>query len=198
MFPAGRPAGAQEEPCRTLREPDDDVHRTAVPQPLRRGCGRGLRRASSSCSRTSSTKGARRPLTSNGLTHVLHNLPAGDWAGGERGIACHPDRDRGVSRRRRPGDRLCPALHARRSTAWQASCRRPSPPMRRARPLIGNLRYAAGKLHAAGIRLAAGAGEHLRHSRFLRLTARDRRWTIIASDRIRTTSSSNTISTTRR
>jgi hypothetical protein len=28
----------------------------------------------------------------NGLKLVLHNLPAGDWAAGERGIACHPDR----------------------------------------------------------------------------------------------------------
>ncbi|MES9990464.1 MAG: TIM barrel protein, partial [Candidatus Thiodiazotropha sp.] len=27
-----------------------------------------------------------------GLTQVLHNLPAGDWEGGERGITCHPDR----------------------------------------------------------------------------------------------------------
>jgi hydroxypyruvate isomerase len=27
-----------------------------------------------------------------GLRMVLHNLPAGDWASGERGIACHPDR----------------------------------------------------------------------------------------------------------
>jgi len=26
------------------------------------------------------------------LTQVLHNLPAGDWAAGERGIACHPSR----------------------------------------------------------------------------------------------------------
>src|ERR1700761_1284147 len=26
------------------------------------------------------------------LTQVLHNLPAGDWAAGERGIACHPNR----------------------------------------------------------------------------------------------------------
>ena len=26
------------------------------------------------------------------LRAVLHNLPAGDWAAGERGIACHPDR----------------------------------------------------------------------------------------------------------
>jgi hydroxypyruvate isomerase len=31
-------------------------------------------------------------LSLNGLTQVLHNLPAGDWANGERGIAVLPDR----------------------------------------------------------------------------------------------------------
>ena len=31
-------------------------------------------------------------LASAGLVQVLHNLPAGDWAKGERGIACLPDR----------------------------------------------------------------------------------------------------------
>lgn len=31
-------------------------------------------------------------LTDSGLSLVLHNLPAGNWAGGDRGIACHPDR----------------------------------------------------------------------------------------------------------
>ena len=31
-------------------------------------------------------------LALNGLTQVLHNLPAGDWAKGERGIAVLPDR----------------------------------------------------------------------------------------------------------
>jgi hydroxypyruvate isomerase len=31
-------------------------------------------------------------LERNRLTQVLFNLPAGDWANGERGIACHPDR----------------------------------------------------------------------------------------------------------
>ena len=31
-------------------------------------------------------------LEANGLTQVLHNLPAGDWAAGERGIAILPDR----------------------------------------------------------------------------------------------------------
>jgi hydroxypyruvate isomerase len=34
----------------------------------------------------------RQRLDDNGLTLVLHNLPAGDWEAGERGIACHPDR----------------------------------------------------------------------------------------------------------
>jgi len=31
-------------------------------------------------------------LQAHNLKLVLHNLPAGDWDGGERGIACHPDR----------------------------------------------------------------------------------------------------------
>lgn len=31
-------------------------------------------------------------LFRNKLALVLHNLPAGDWAAGERGIACLPDR----------------------------------------------------------------------------------------------------------
>ena len=29
-------------------------------------------------------------LDDNGLQLVLHNLPAGDWDAGERGIACDP------------------------------------------------------------------------------------------------------------
>ena len=31
-------------------------------------------------------------LQINKLTQVLHNLPAGQWAEGERGIACLPER----------------------------------------------------------------------------------------------------------
>src|SRR5271157_2760562 len=31
-------------------------------------------------------------LHEHGLILVLHNLPAGDWAAGDRGIACLPDR----------------------------------------------------------------------------------------------------------
>jgi len=31
-------------------------------------------------------------LVRHRLTQVLHNLPAGDWAAGERGVACDPNR----------------------------------------------------------------------------------------------------------
>src|SRR5512147_160439 len=31
-------------------------------------------------------------LARHSLVQVLHNLPAGNWAAGERGIGCHPDR----------------------------------------------------------------------------------------------------------
>ena len=34
----------------------------------------------------------REQLQQHGLTQVLHNLPAGDWGAGERGIAIFPDR----------------------------------------------------------------------------------------------------------
>ena len=34
----------------------------------------------------------RERLDDTGLHLALHNLPAGDWEAGERGIACHPDR----------------------------------------------------------------------------------------------------------
>lgn len=34
----------------------------------------------------------RQRLSDNGLILVLHNLPAGDWAAGDRGIACNPAR----------------------------------------------------------------------------------------------------------
>ena len=34
----------------------------------------------------------RQKLAEHKLTQVLHNLPAGNWTGGERGIGCHRDR----------------------------------------------------------------------------------------------------------
>jgi hydroxypyruvate isomerase len=52
------------------------------------------------------------------LKLVLHNLPAGDWDAGERGIACHPDRVEefrsGVARQLN----MLPTSMSVRSIAW--------------------------------------------------------------------------------
>ena len=59
-------------------------------------------------------------LKKNKLTQVLFNLPAGNWAGGERGIAVLPDRVGRVPARRRYGHRLCEGDRLR---ADQLPCR---------------------------------------------------------------------------
>ena len=93
-------------------------------------------------------------LERNGLELVLHNLPAGDWDGGERGIACLPDRvdefRRGVAKahRVRHGARRAAAQLPGRQGAGRAW----TPPTLR-RTFVANLRYAAGELRRAGLRL---------------------------------------------
>ena len=67
-------------------------------------------------------------LKKNGLTQVLFNLPAGDWASGERGIAVLPDRVEEFRDGRRQGHRLrARRSAARRSTVSPASRRRARP-----------------------------------------------------------------------
>jgi hydroxypyruvate isomerase len=92
-------------------------------------------------------------LNAHNLSLVLHNLPAGDWAAGERGIACHPDRvaefRSGVARAIEYAQALgcthlnCLAgiLPAGVSVAAAKET------------LIANLRFAAPALEAAGIQL---------------------------------------------
>ena len=84
--------------------------------------------------------------SSNGLTLALHNLPAGDWAAGERGIACHPDRTAefraGVER---AIDYACCAPLSARSTALQACLPKGVTADAARATLIGNLSYAAGE-----------------------------------------------------
>jgi hydroxypyruvate isomerase len=92
-------------------------------------------------------------LKEHGLTQVLHNLPAGDWDAGERGIACHPGRvgefREGVAQAIAYAQALgCP----------QVNCLAGKLPAnvtaQEARPtLIDNLRFAAAALQDAGIRL---------------------------------------------
>jgi len=87
------------------------------------------------------------------LTQVLHNLPAGDWDAGERGIACQPDR---VGEFR---DGVGKAIeYATALDCRQVNCLVGKAPegVRQdvlERTLVDNLSYAAGALKAAGIRL---------------------------------------------
>ena len=92
-------------------------------------------------------------LHGNGLTQVLHNLPAGDWDAGERGIACLPDRVGEFQ------DGVGAAIeYASALGCTQINCLAGVPPegadddtLRET--LVGNLRFAASKLKDAGIAL---------------------------------------------
>ena len=92
-------------------------------------------------------------LDANGLTPVLHNLPAGDWDAGERGIACHPDR---VSEFR---DGVSKAIaYAKVLGVRQLNClvgKAPAgvPEDLLRHTVIENLRFAAAELKKAGLRL---------------------------------------------
>ena len=87
------------------------------------------------------------------LTQVLQNLPAGDWAGGERGIACLPDR---ISEFR-DGVELA-IEYARALNCPQINCLIGNTPLSVARDkvdevVIENLRFAATALAKENIRL---------------------------------------------
>ena len=92
-------------------------------------------------------------LLANRLTMVLHNLPAGDWQGGERGIACHPARvdefRAGVARGIEYATTLgVPLLNC---LAGIAPAGVSDTDLRRT--FVGNVRYAARALQAQGLRL---------------------------------------------
>ena len=92
-------------------------------------------------------------LRLHGLKQVLHNLPAGDWAAGERGIACHPGR---VDEFRAGVERAI--LYANALDCGQLNCLAGKLPAGASgeqahATLVANLRYAADKLRGAGIRL---------------------------------------------
>jgi hydroxypyruvate isomerase len=92
-------------------------------------------------------------LRQYGLTQALHNLPAGDWAGGERGVACLPDR---VDEFR---DGVFQAIeYATALECKQVNCLSGIAPdgvdeTTVRRTFVSNLRFAADRLAQAGIRL---------------------------------------------
>ena len=92
-------------------------------------------------------------LSANGLALVLHNLPAGNWDGGERGIACLPDRvgefREGVARAIEYGTALgAPQLNClagKKPQGFSDATIRDT--------FVGNLRFAAAELKKVGIKL---------------------------------------------
>lgn len=95
----------------------------------------------------------RQRLHANGLTLVLHNLPAGDWAAGERGIACHPER---VAEFR---DGVARAItYAQTLGVTQLNCLAGKAPAgvsddQLRSTFVQNLRFAAAALKEAGLKL---------------------------------------------
>ena len=92
-------------------------------------------------------------LDAYGLTLVLHNLPAGNWDAGERGIACHPDRvdefRAGVA---------TAITYAKALGVKQLNCLAGKTPPGVSdevlkQTLVSNLRFAAAELKQAGLNL---------------------------------------------
>lgn len=92
-------------------------------------------------------------LDSHGLQLVLHNLPAGDWEAGERGIACHPDRVEEF----RSG--VVKAItYAKALGVGQLNCLAGKAPAGAGdaalrQTFVANLRHAAAELKKAGLKL---------------------------------------------
>ena len=92
-------------------------------------------------------------LKDNNLRLLLHNLPAGDWGVGERGIACHPDRTaefrEGVDNAIDYATALnCPKVNCLAGILPAGVTRDAAQAV-----LVENLRYAADRLEASRIGL---------------------------------------------
>ena len=89
-------------------------------------------------------------LESNGLTQVLFNIPAGDWAGGDRGIAGNPNR---VDEFREGVDealKYAKALGVERLNCLVGKENEGVSLTEQWKTMVENIAYAADKLAAAG------------------------------------------------
>ena len=95
-------------------------------------------------------------LHAHGLLQVLHNLPAGDWAKGERGIACLPDRvgefEDGVGR----AIEYATALGCVQVNCLSGIAPPGVDPDKVRATFVANLRFAADKLAQAGSTIVKG------------------------------------------
>ena len=92
-------------------------------------------------------------LSINKLELVLHNLPAGNWEGGERGIACHPDRVAEFKTSVDTALRYAKALGVKQLNCLAGIIPNNVSEQGAHQTLINNLSYAAAKLQTEDIRL---------------------------------------------
>lgn len=88
-----------------------------------------------------------------GLEQALFNLPAGDWDGGERGIACHPDRVDEFRAGIEVALRYAGVLGCRKVNCLAGIAPRGVAAEVLEATLVANLQYAAPRLAAAGVML---------------------------------------------
>jgi len=92
-------------------------------------------------------------LQAHGQSLILHNLPAGNWAGGERGIACHPDRVEEFQRGVDQAIAYATALGVKKINCLAGIKPAGVSDAQARSTLVSNLRFAAQKLAAHGIDL---------------------------------------------
>lgn len=88
-----------------------------------------------------------------GLTQVLHNLPAGDWAAGERGIAVDPSRVEEFKKGVDTAIEYGKALGTKQINCLAGKVPAGVSKEQAHATFVANLKYAADKLKAAGIPL---------------------------------------------
>ena len=92
-------------------------------------------------------------LKKHGLAQVLHNLPAGDWAKGDRGIGCHPDRVKEFQAGVATAIEYATALDCMQVNCLAGIRPRNTDPNDARETFIRNLQYAAPRLKDEGIKL---------------------------------------------
>lgn len=92
-------------------------------------------------------------LRQHQLELVLHNLPAGNWEAGERGIACHPERVEEFKQGVALALRYAKALGVQQLNCLAGIAPKGVSNSAAQETLLSNLRYAADMLKEAGIRL---------------------------------------------
>ncbi len=90
-------------------------------------------------------------LKKNNLTQVLHNLPAGDWAAGERGIAVLPDRVNEFQDGVGKAIDYATALGCKKVNVLAGIAPKDADADKLRETFVANLKFAAQKLKATGI-----------------------------------------------